>query len=217
MYSLMSDAKSVTRKVLETATPDPVRDMALDTSLLYGLVAASAAFHALFAIVVGYFMMMMGSTNGLALKIGLCVFSFLLQFGLLAALQANTCSGIKDYGSVAKGAAISLVVVAAFAFLPPAVNGIRDIVAWVAPRASPATVEVARIVGQAGINAEAALGAIPDDKKPPVPDVYSTSLEEYTKNVFKATSKAVAFFTAFGGAYGIGLGSLVAAKCPANK
>jgi hypothetical protein len=191
--------------------------MALDTSLLYGLVAASAAFHALFAIVVGYFMMLSGSTNGLALKIGLCIFSFLLQFGLLSALQANTCGGIKDYGGVAKGAAISLAVVAAFAFLPASIDGLRDIVAWVAPRASATEAKVAQIIEQAGVNVQVAEGKVAEGGKPALPDVVSTSLEEYTRNMFQANNKAIAFFTAFGGAYGIGLGSLVAAKCPANK
>lgn len=188
--------------------------MALDTSLLYGLVVASALGHAALAFLLYTVMRMAGYMGISALQVGLCVVSFFIQFGLLAALQANTCGGMRDYGSVAKGAALSLLFVGAFTLLPVYVPYLREIVAWLAPRGTAADAERARILEQAGINLQAVAGIDGAEKVVP-PDVVTTSLEEYNKEVFLATTKAVAFWAAFAGAYGIGVGSLVAAKCPA--
>lgn len=189
--------------------------MALDTSLLYGLVVASAIGHAALAFLLYTVMRMTGYMGISALQVGLCVVSFFIQFGLLAALQANTCGGMRDYGSVAKGAALSLLFVGAFTLLPVYVPYLREIVAWLAPRATAADAERARILEQAGINLQAVSAGIDGAEKVMPPDVLTTSLEAYNKEVFLATTKAVAFWAAFAGAYGIGVGSLVAAKCPA--
>lgn len=191
--------------------------MALDTSLLYGLVAASAVAHAALAFAIYVFMNLAGATGSGTLQIILCVISFVIQFGLLTALQANTCGGVKDYGSVAKGSVWSLVLVIGFTLLPVYVPYLRDIVAWLAPRPTPSDVAVGRILEQAAINVQSATGGISDTEKPSPPDVLTTSLEAYQRDTFLTTTKAIAFWAAFAGAYGIAVGSLTAAKCPATK
>lgn len=191
--------------------------MALDTSLLYGLVIASAVAHAALAFAIYVFMTLAGATGSGILQIVLCVVSFIIQFGLLTALQANTCGGVKDYGSVVKGSVWSLLIVVGFTLIPVYIPYMRDIVAWLAPRPTPADVEVGRILEQAAINVQSATGSINSTTKPTPPDVLTTSLETYQRDTFLATTKAIAFWAAFAGAYGIGVGSLVAAKCPATK
>jgi len=190
--------------------------MALDTSLLYGLTAASAIAHAALAFTIYVIMKMMGSMSSGALQIALCIVSLIIQFGLLTALQATTCGGVKDYGGVLKGTAVSAIFVVAFTLLPIYVPYLREIVAWLAPRASPADIQIAKTLEQTGINIQVATGAVGPADIPAPPDVLSTSLLEYERETFLATTKAVAFWTAFAGAYGIAAGSLTAAKCPAT-
>lgn len=190
--------------------------MALDTSLLYGLVAASAIAHATLAFVLYTVLKLSGSTAISTLQILLCVISFFVQFGLLTALQADTCGGVKDYGSVAKGALYSLAFVVGFTLLPIYVPYLREIVAWLEPRPSPADAKIADILEKASMNVQGIVaGTGPATAAPP--EVLAVSLEDYNKEVFLVTTKAVAFWSAFAGAYGIGVGSLVAAACPATK
>jgi hypothetical protein len=190
--------------------------MALDTSLLYGLTAASAVVHAALAFTIYVVMKLIGSTSIGALQITLCLISVVIQFGLLTALQANTCGGVKDYGIVLKGTAASALIVTGFTLLPVYVPYLREIVAWLAPRASPADAEIAKTLEVASMKVQELSGDSGAGTIIP-PDVVSTSLLEYERATFLATTKAVAFWAAFAGAYGIAAGSLTAAKCPANK
>jgi hypothetical protein len=190
--------------------------MALDTSLLYGLTAASAVAHAALAFTIYVAMKLIGSTSSSTLQIILCLISVIIQFGLLTALQANTCGGVKDYGIVLVGTAISTFIVIGFTLLPVYVPYMREVVAWLAPRASPADAEIAKTLEVAAMKVQELSGGQGADKIVP-PDVTSTSLLEYEQATFLATTKAVAFWAAFAGAYGIAAGSLKAAACPANK
>lgn len=189
--------------------------MALDASLLYGLVAASAIAHAALVFAIYVFMNLAGATGSGILQGILCAISFVIQFGLLTALQANTCGGVKDYSSIIKGSVWSLLIVGIFTLIPVKIPYMRDIVAWLSPRATPADVEVGRILEQAAINIQSATST--SGATPAPPDVLSASLEAYQQDTFLATTKAIAFWAAFAGAYGIAAGSLVAAKCPATK
>jgi hypothetical protein len=191
--------------------------MALDTSLLYGLTAASAVAHASLAFTIYVIMKLMGNTSSSTLQIVVCVISLFIQFGLLTALQANTCGGVKDYASVVKGTVWSALFVIGFTLLPVYVPYMREIVAWLAPRATPADIGIAKALETAGINIQVAKGLAGSTGAPVLPEVPSASLIEYESATFLATTKAVAFWAAFAGAYGIAAGSLTAAKCPANK
>jgi hypothetical protein len=191
--------------------------MALDTSLLYGLTAASAVAHAALAFTIYVVMKMIGSTSSGTLQIILCLISVIIQFGLLTALQANTCGGVKDYGIVLVGTAISTIIVTGFTLLPVYVPYMREIVSWLAPRASPADAEIAKTLEVAAMKVQELSGEASGADKMAPPDVTSTSLLEYEQATFLATTKAVAFWAAFAGAYGIAAGSLKAAACPANK
>jgi hypothetical protein len=186
--------------------------MALDTSLLYGLTAASAVMHAVLAFLIGgVIMKMSGSTWAIGLLIAVVFVSFFVQFGLLVALQADTCGGIKEYSLIAQGAAASTAIVAGFSALPVFLEYPRSIVAWLGPRLSPADAAVAAKLEQAAVNVQKILSKTPGEAV--TPPALDTDLSSYEAAKFGAITKAIAFWAGFGGAYGIGIGSLISTKC----
>jgi hypothetical protein len=186
--------------------------MAVDSSLLYGEMVGSWIIH--LAIPVGVSMIFgalpfipMGQK--LPIMIGIIVvISFLTQMGFLTALQASTCKGVKNYTSIAKGASIGAVITAIMVAIPVYIEGLRlPISQLISPHRSLLTPAVAQMES-----------VIADASK----QFYDASVqkggaaltpEEYESQTFKEITIGASYWTAFAGAYGIGVGSLLAGKC----
>jgi predicted TIM-barrel enzyme len=96
--------------------------MALDLNLLYGEMFASAMIHGTIPYLI-YFLSRnipsLSHMNYILVLLGGCAFiSFLLQFGLLTALQANSCKGVKDFTSISIGAIVAAVITASMLAIP---------------------------------------------------------------------------------------------------
>lgn len=188
----------------------------MDTNLLYGEMAGSWLAHlaipAAIAVLFSYLPSMETKTRGLILLGGTVVLSFLVQAGLLTSLQAAACKGVKDYGSIFAGAAIAATITAILAAIPIFFEPMRLAVSQLFIKHMPAlTAESARVETIASNAAEAyAEGGVTIVQRGG-----ALSLEEYAEQERKELTIGTAYWTAFAGAYGIGLGSLIAAKCPA--
>ena len=188
----------------------------MDTNLLYGEMAGSWLAHlaipAAIAVLFSYLPAMETKTRGLILLGGTVVLSFLVQAGLLTSLQAAACKGVKDYGSIFTGAAIAATITAILAAIPIYFEPMRLAVSQLFIKHMPAlTVESARIEGIATKAAEAYVGG----DTIAVQQGGALTTDEYAEQERKELTIGTAYWTAFAGAYGIGLGSLIAAKCPA--
>jgi hypothetical protein len=188
----------------------------MDTNLLYGEMAGSWLAHlaipAAIAVLFSYLPSMETKTRGLILLGGTVVLSFLVQAGLLTSLQAAACKGVKDYGSIFAGAAIAATITAILAAIPIYFEPMRLAVSQLFIKHMPAlTAESARVEKIASNAAEAyAEGGVTTVQRGG-----ALSLEEYAEQERRELTIGTAYWTAFAGAYGIGLGSLIAAKCPA--
>jgi len=188
----------------------------MDTNLLYGEMAGSWLAHlaipAAIAVLFSYLPSMETKTRGLILLGGTVVLSFLVQAGLLTSLQAAACKGVKDYGSIFAGAAIAATITAILAAIPIYFEPMRLAVSQLFIKHMPAlTAESARVETIASNAAEAyAEGGVTIVQRGG-----ALSLEEYAEQERRELTIGTAYWTAFAGAYGIGLGSLIAAKCPA--
>ena len=198
----------------------------MDTNLLYGEMAGSWLAHlaipAAVAVLFSYLPAMETKTRGLILLGGTVVLSFLVQAGLLTSLQAAACKGVKDYGSIFAGAAIAATITAILAAIPIFFEPMRLAVSQLFIKHMPAlTAESARIDNIAGAAAEAyakglSASGVGENQQPlPTRKGGALSLEEYAEQERRELTIGTAYWTAFAGAYGIGLGSLIAAKCPA--
>ena len=188
----------------------------MDTNLLYGEMAGSWLAHlaipAAIAVLFSYLPAMETKTRGLILLGGTVLLSFLVQAGLLTSLQAAACKGVKDYGSIFAGAAIAATITAILAAIPIYFEPMRLAVSQLFIKHMPAlTAESARVETIASNAAEAyAEGGVTIVQRGG-----ALSLEEYAEQERRELTIGTAYWTAFAGAYGIGLGSLIAAKCPA--
>ena len=106
--------------------------MALDIYLLYGEMVGSWIAH--FAIVMGIALLVKFFTfespfMRTATFAGLCCWvSFMFQSMFLISLQANSCSGVKNYGNVFIGSAIATVITAVMIAIPIFIVPLRLIV-----------------------------------------------------------------------------------------
>ena len=144
--------------------------------------------------------------------IGLCAFiSFFCQFGYLVMLQSITCGGMKDYGTVASGAALSALITGAMIAVPTYIESMRLIISnLISPHKSLLTKDLSivndSLIATAGsINQHA--GSINQHGGAMTP-------EEYEVQTFNEIVIGSCYWGAFAGAYGVGIGSLFATKCP---
>lgn len=198
----------------------------MDTNLLYGEMAGSWLVHlaipAAVAVLFSYLPSMSTKTRGYILLGGTVLLSFLVQAGLLTSLQAAACKGVKDYGSIFTGAAIAAVITAVLAAIPIFFEPMRLAVSQIFIRHMPELTAGAARLDTAVISA--AENVYTDEREEGQNQQGGALLnqrggaltpDQYAEQERRELTIGTAYWTAFAGAYGIGLGSLISAKCPA--
>ncbi len=196
----------------------------MDTNLLYGEMAGSWLAHlaipAGVAVLFSYLPTMTTKMRGLILLGGTVVLSFLVQAGLLTSLQAAACSGVKDYGSIFAGAGIAALITAILAAVPIFFEPMRLAVSQMFIIHKPElTAKAARLDTIVSTAAELFVKGEQSEQSEQSEQLVqkggALSQEEYSEQERRELTIGTAYWTAFAGAYGIGLGSLISAKCPA--
>ena len=174
--------------------------MPLDTNLLYGEMVGSWLAH--LAIPFATYMLInamptMDAFPKILIFIGVCtLLSFACQYMLLAILQASSCDGVKDYGSIATAAGIGALITAGMVSIPSFVESMRLVVSQMLfshkPLLTPQLAKINEILTDAGDRVLKA-SLTPDQ-----------------------IASGASYWSAFAGAYGIGIGSLFAASCRAT-
>jgi hypothetical protein len=107
--------------------------MALDIYLLYGEMVGSWIVHIAIVMGMALFVKLIMADSTKFMKImtfaGLCCLaSFLFQSMFLISLQANSCSGVKNYGNVFIGSTIATAITAVMIAIPIFISPLRLIV-----------------------------------------------------------------------------------------
>ena len=199
--------------------------MALDTSLLFGEMAGSALLHLFFPLLVSVLYLgfpTLSMSGRIWMMIGLvAVLSFAAQFVFLAQLQAASCAGVKDYASIVKGAFIATLISATMTAIPMFFESMRLIVSQLISDhkvlLTPALARANTIITNAAIQMSHVGGGDSSSGSAVAETVGALSPEEYEAQTLKEMSYGAAYWAAFAGAYGVGIGSLFAAKCPATS
>jgi hypothetical protein len=199
--------------------------MPMDTNLLYGEMAGSWLLHlaipAAVAVLFSYLPTIDIKTRSYILLGGTVLISFLVQAGLLTTLQASACSGVKDYGSIFAGAGIAALITAVMAAIPIFIEPMRLAVSQLfithKPEMTSHQVKIDEIVIDAANRYMKEVVGTEEAEDPSVPVQKGGALSaiEYEQQGRRELTLGTAYWAAFAGAYGIGVGSLVAAKCPA--
>lgn len=197
--------------------------MPLNTDLLYGEMAGSFIIHAAIpaAILLALESLGVPTASRMLWLIGaLAAASFAIQFGLLTILQQTSCSGVKEFGGVLRGAATGALLTAGFAWLPTALPWLRLLISQIfmrhRPLATPGEAAAERATLDAADAVRAAEG-VSAEMIAIVGQGGGVSLEKpaYDLQTFAELRFAVSYMAAFAGAYGTGIGSLWATRCPA--
>ena len=182
--------------------------MALDISLLYGEMVASALVHA--AIVFAVYMMVtrfpLPEAYRLIGFIGICGgLSWVVQNLFLLMLQSSSCGGIKAYGGVAWGATVASLITAGMLAIPTYFEPMRLVVSHLFithPEVQQGGVVVASTTNEAN-------GPTEETEESEV----NGPTEEGDAIRFREIALGAGFWGAFAGAYGIGIGSLYGTSC----
>jgi hypothetical protein len=184
--------------------------MALDVSLLYGEMVASALAHIGVVFAVYMFIKAIPGLQGLTRSlvfIGSCaVLSLVVQALFLVVLQSSSCGGIKSYGGVAIGSAIACAITLVMVAIPLFIEPLRLVV-------SHLFIEHQPLVGPVEAKQEAIVVEASTQIATTTQTGGGLTLEPYNEQVFTEMTLGAGFWGAFAGAYGIGVGSLWGAKC----
>ena len=206
--------------------------MAMDSSLLYWDMAISFVLHLVgpFAIATIFSSFLRDyplSVRVWILIISSMVFSFIVNFGTLLFLQTTSCDGLKDAGGVAVGAGISAILTGFFMWIPSIWEGLRLSISQVFINHQSIMTPTEAAQDQILAPASMKMLSIPTASAPPaaplaiaVPPSWATQTggkrltpEEYADQTFNEIKSALAYMSAFAGAYGVGIGSRYAVKC----
>jgi hypothetical protein len=203
--------------------------MPLDVNLLYGEMAGSWLLHlgipVLATTALGFLPGLDLKQQGLLLLGIVVVVSFLSQAGFLSILQAQSCSGVKDYGGIFKGAAVAAVVTAIMVAVPIFIEPMRLVVSQLFMEhkslLSSRDQEIETLVAAAGKQVAAVETPVQTGSALQGGGALQVggalTREQYEKQTGREIMIGAAYWSAFAGAYGIGLGSLFAGKCPATS
>jgi hypothetical protein len=209
--------------------------MPLNTSLLASLTVTSFIAHAV-AVVVVFFLLSMTTKDVAAfvvkktsilivLALTVVIASFLTNFGLLTALQWNSCSAVKNVGAIVWNAAKPLLLVLGFAILPVQSEWLRLAISQITqfipgmkphlPLEMPKQVAINETVLTAGSKVlDIATG---QESQPPFAPVKGEAgvLDEasFNRQNFWEMSFACSYMAAFGGAIAFAWGSWDVVKC----
>lgn len=202
--------------------------MPLDTNLMYGEMVGSAFAH--IAIPMGIVLVLnwlpyMSLSKRTWLLLGFTVLlSFAFQFGFLTFLQASSCQGVKNYASIGMGSLIAAGVTGIMIAIPTFFEPMRLLVSQLfgdhKPLLTPELANINNMVERAGTEFyKASETPLPPQRGGfPLPVQQggaALTIDDYEKQTLNEIQIGVSYWAAFAGAYGIGLGSLVAATCPA--
>jgi hypothetical protein len=192
--------------------------MPLDTNLLYGEMLASAIAHAAIpfaaVLLIGTIPYMSASSKPL-LFLGLCVLmSFVAQMAFLLVLQVSTCSGVKDFGTIAHGSLIAAIITGCMVAIPVFIESMRTMVSQLFMDhnllLSPQLQKMQTIVVKAGVDVQNV------EQTVPMKGGALVDSKEYEEQTLQEISAGSSYWGAFAGAYGVAFGSLIAATCPAS-
>ena len=155
-------------------------------------------------------------------------FSYAVHTGLLAQLQIESCSGVKDWGTVLLGALKAVAITLVFAVIPLSSEWMRLLVSQVLFRhkmlALPSQVAIFETTKTAGDKVAELVLTPPGEgsKPPPAPTSTGTDitgdsdvLEQtaYNFQTFREMIMGWSYMSAFGGAIGFAAGSWGVADC----
>ncbi len=210
----------------------------MDSSLLYWDMAISFVLHLVgpLAIATIFSSMLREFSIGtriMILIVASMLFSFIVNIGVLLFLQTTSCGGLKDAIGVVKGATVGAALTGFFMWIPSVWEGLRLSISqvFVDHKSILTPLEAAqdRILGSAGMRmltvgvgtpvspAPSAPPALPDRPLPSAPPAQMggnrLTPEEYADQTFNEIKSALAYMSAFAGAYGVGIGSRYAVNC----
>jgi hypothetical protein len=189
--------------------------MPLDTNLLYGASVATGLVHLALPFGLSLIASRLGHNIWILLVL-LVIVSFLVQLAAQTGLQAQSCDGVKDFRSIAAGATLGSIVVGVMALIPILIQPMRLVVSQFAGRHTAAMTPEQRENNQ--ILAAASLKIVRDNTVDPSVAANALGLDNdaFADQTFREQHIGMGYWAAFGGAYGVGLGSLIAAVCPAT-
>ena len=193
--------------------------MPLDTSLQIAEEAGSALLHAVLpwaaSPVLSYMTGAPLSQKLWTLIIVCTIASFLIQFGMLTALQQVSCQGVRNFGGILKAAIIAALLTAGMTWLPTAVDWMRLTVSERVmvhhPILTPVQQAVSSVVEKAAVDVatlESAAATSQTGGSRPITQV------EYEEQTLQETRWAMSYMAAFAGIFGIAIGGLHATDCP---
>jgi hypothetical protein len=190
--------------------------MPLDTSLQIAEEAGSALLHAVLPWAASPILSYMTGApirQKLWTLIAVCtIASFLIQFGMLTALQQVSCQGVRNFGGIMKAAIISTLLTAAMLWLPTAVDWLRLTVSERVmihhPILTPAQQAVSAVVEKAAVDVATI------ESTAQTGGSRSITPAEYEEQTLQETRWAMSYMAAFAGIFGIAIGGLHAADCP---
>ena len=191
--------------------------MPVDPNMLYGEMAGSMLVHIAIPVGVAVLLSVLPymelNRKVLLLIIISALLSGLVQFGFITALQASACSGVKEYQTIFAAAGVCALLSGAMMALPAYVEPLRLTVSQLfgahKSLLTPALSHINAVISSAGTEMAAASVVQKGGA--------ALTLPEYEAQVFHETMIGAAYWSAFAGAYGIGIGSMIATKCPANS
>ena len=191
--------------------------MPLDTGLLYGEMFGAWILH--FAIPFGVSMLVpflfpfVSGFSQLLIFLGVCaLFSFIIHVCLLLFLQAASCGGVKEYGKVFGGSALGTLIFTGMIAIPTFIESMRLLFSQLFlnhyPLLTPELeVQMKSIVAAATGATCTAAAAAPATK-------LGLSKPDFEIQTFQEIAFGASYWGAFGGAYGVGIGSFYSNRCP---
>jgi len=202
----------------------------MESSLLYGEMAGSALVHAAVPLLVASVISMLPYTTltqkTLTFFISIIIASFIIQFAFLLGLQMISCQGIKNYGILLSAALIGAALTAAMIAFPTFIESMRLVVSQLfmnhkslltdkMAAIDSATTDAGLNVFRAEVKETNELAATQKGGALIVNQRGGAALtqEQYEHQTLKEMMIGSSYWAAFAGAYGVGIGSLIAVKC----
>lgn len=196
--------------------------MALDTSVLYGIMGGSALGHAAAAVIsyviIKNFQLAVGE-RAIYFLLTIAALSFVIQTLCMISIQSHSCNGVSNYKSLFVAGAVGAVITALMVAIPIYMEPARLIISQLfGPHMTLMTPERA---AQAEIIEKAAKELSELNTVSSSTDIIqkggALSAIEYDDQVLKEMMLGAAYWAAFAGAYGVGLGSTIAGKCKSSS
>ena len=152
--------------------------------------------------------------------ISIIVISFVVQLAFLLGLQMVSCKGVKSYTMLLAGAFIGAVLTGAMIAFPTFIESMRLVVSQLfIDHKSLLTEKMAAIdaaTTDAGLNVFRAEVKEANDLAAALPNQRgggAITEDQYEHQTLQEMMIGSSYWAAFAGAYGVGIGSLVAVKC----